>query len=120
MKFFITVFLIWGSLHFYFYGRIASALTLNAPGRTALGVSLAMLSLLYLGGRLLAHSTDSVFSAALTVPGAVWMGAVAILFTSLAIFDVAVTLPSLLLTKAGLLAGGTFKSIQYAGIISVL
>lgn len=120
MKFFITVFLIWGSLHFYFYVKLASALSLNAPWRTALGVSLAILSLLYLGGRLLAYSSDSLFSTALTVSGAVWMGSAALLFTTMAIFDIAVSLPATALAKAGLIGAGTCKSVQNVGIITVL
>jgi predicted MPP superfamily phosphohydrolase len=92
--FFVTVFVIWGGTHTYLYFRVKRLLGLGAEARPWLIGGLVLLAASYF----LARGVDAWLAreAALGLywPGALWIGFVGLLGTTLVVYELVVTLPT--------------------------
>jgi predicted MPP superfamily phosphohydrolase len=114
--FFATVFVVWGGLHTYLYFRVAGAFALDGRGRLVLKLSLVAMALLYPTWRLVDRYVGTTAGLAMLWPANVWMGLAAMAFTGLLAFDLAVSLPLLVLRHTHVVSPVTTATVSRIGL----
>lgn len=100
LLFFVTVFAVWGGTHVYLYYRIKRLIGAGPEARPWLIAALALLASAYFLARGLDAWLGREAALALYWPGSLWMGFAALLVAALAVYEVAVTVPTAIAGRA--------------------
>lgn len=118
--FFGTFLLVWGGVHFYLYSRVSAGFDLGSRARLILKVSLIVLALLYLAGKMLERFAGQSVGVPVMWVGALWMGILSITLSTLIVFDVWVALPAWVLQRTAAIRPSTAGAVLKWGMVAVL